>query len=73
MYRRRIFPRALNLCEGIFGPTEILIRISRAGGSIREIDVNMKERKAGSASASRVRVMIRTLAELIYFRLIFRG
>jgi glycosyltransferase involved in cell wall biosynthesis len=69
MYRRRIFPRAINRNDGIFGPTEIILKAVRMGCRIREIDVGMKERKVGSASASRFRVMLRTLRELLLYRL----
>lgn len=63
-YRREKF-LAINLTQtGIPMLAEILVRLRDAGATFREIDVVMKPRAGGQASAGRLRVMWRTLTGL---------
>lgn len=53
--------------RGIPMLAEALVRLRDGGATFREVDVDMKVRSAGVASASRWRVMWRTLSGLVRF------
>jgi glycosyltransferase involved in cell wall biosynthesis len=66
-YRRSIFLRIGLTQRGIPMLAEALVRLRDAGATLVEVDVVMKPRVGGVASASRVRVMWQTLAGLVSF------
>lgn len=66
-YRRTTFERVRLYQRGIPMLAEALVRLRDAGASFVEVDVAMKPRTGGVASASRVRVMGRTLSGLFSF------
>ncbi len=63
-YRRDWFLRIALTQRGIPMLTEVLVRLRDLGARIVEVDVEMKERLGGVSSASRPRVMWRTLTGL---------
>jgi glycosyltransferase involved in cell wall biosynthesis len=67
VYRRTAFERVRLSQRGIPMLAEALVRLRDAGASFTEVDVVMKPRAGGVASASRVRVMARTLFGLFSF------
>ena len=67
-YRRALFAR-INLTQrGIPMLVEALVRLRDLGATFLEVDVAMKARVGGVPSASRVRIMWRTLRGLLQFR-----
>jgi len=71
-YRRELFQRVTLTQRGIPMLVEALVRLRDLGASFVEIDVEMKLRAGGVASASRMRVMWRTLTGLISFWKLWR-
>ncbi len=63
-YRRAQFLRITLTQRGIPMLAESLVRLRDAGATFVEVDVDMKERLGGVPSASRLRVMRRTLGGL---------
>jgi len=63
-YRRSQFLRITLTQRGIPMLAEALVRLRDLGATFVEVDVDMKERLGGVPSASRLRVMRRTLAGL---------
>ena len=72
MYRRSAFSKITLTQSGIPMLVESLVRLRDLGASFREVDVAMKPRASGVASASRFRVMRRTLGGLFSFWLLWR-
>jgi glycosyltransferase involved in cell wall biosynthesis len=71
-YRRSTFLKVRLTQRGVPMLAEALVRLRDAGASFVEIDVVMKERVGGVASASRFRVMWRTLTGIFSFWRIWR-
>lgn len=71
-YRRKTFMNIRLTQRGIPMLAEALVRLRDAGASFVEVDVVMKERVGGVASASRFRVMRRTLTGIFSFWRIWR-
>jgi len=71
-YRRTSFQGIRLSQRGIPMLAEALVRLRDSGATFVEIEVAMKARTGGVASASRVRVMWRTLAGLFSFWLVWR-
>ena len=67
VYRRSTFLNVRLSQQGIPMLAEALVRLRDAGASFVEVDVDMRERDGGIASASRLRVMWRTLSGLLTF------
>ncbi len=66
-YRRTVFAK-INLTQrGIPMLAEALVRLRDAGASFVEVDVEMKPRQGGVPSASRLKVMRKTLTGLFAF------
>jgi hypothetical protein len=63
-YRRAPFLKITLTQRGIPMLAEALVRLRDVGATFVEVDVDMKERLGGVPSASRLRVMRRTLAGL---------
>ena len=63
-YRRSMLVEIPLRRRGIVMLAEILVGIRDRGGTFIEVEVDMKPREGGVASASRFRVMARTLKEL---------
>ena len=72
LYRTRMAKEIQITQNGIPMLTEILVRIRDLGGSFLEVEVDMKPREGGVASASRFKVMWRTLAGLFSFWKLWR-
>jgi len=72
-YRRTTFLRIKLTQEGIPMLAEALVRLRDAGASFAEVDVVMKPREHGVASASRPKVMWETLTGLFSFWEIWRA
>lgn len=66
-YRRSLFARITLTQRGIPMLVEALVRLRDLGATFVEVDVQMKVRLGGVASASRLRVMWRTLTGLLAF------
>jgi glycosyltransferase involved in cell wall biosynthesis len=66
-YRREVFLQIRLTQRGIPMLAEALVRLRDLGASLVEVEVIMKARQGGVPSASRVRVMARTLAGLFSF------
>lgn len=66
-YRRELFARVTLTQRGIPMLVEALVRLRDLGGTFVEVDVVMKQRLGGVASASRFKVMRRTLTGLFAF------
>jgi glycosyltransferase involved in cell wall biosynthesis len=66
-YRRDLFARITLTQRGIPMLVEALVRLRDLGGTFVEVDVVMKQRLGGVASASRLKVMWRTLTGLFAF------
>jgi glycosyltransferase involved in cell wall biosynthesis len=66
-YRREPFSRITLTQRGIPMLVEALVRLRDAGATLVEVDVQMKVRLGGVPSASRVRIMWRTLTGLVSF------
>jgi glycosyltransferase involved in cell wall biosynthesis len=66
-YRRSVFLGIHLTQRGISMLAEALVRLRDAGATFAEVDVVMKERVGGVASASRIVVMRRTLTGLFSF------
>ena len=66
-YRRSLFLKIEITQRGIPMLAEVLVRLRDMGSTILEIDVEMRPREGGVASASRLRVMWRTLVGLFSF------
>lgn len=71
-YRRSLFLRVTLTQRGIPMLVEALVRLRDLGARISEVDVLMKQRLGGVPSASRVRVMWRTLTGLLAFWRVWR-
>ena len=71
-YRRTWFLRITLTQRGIPMLTEVLVRLRDLGALIVEVEVDMKARLGGVSSASRPRVMWRTLTGLISLWRIWR-
>lgn len=71
MYNRKIFDEGKIQIEynGIFMLAEILIKAKRKKFTIQEVEVEQYERLTGIATASKVSAIIKTLIEIISFRL----
>jgi hypothetical protein len=65
VYRRDLVERAEITQSGIPMLTEILVRLRDLGATFREVDCRMPARTVGAPSASRPKVMWRTLTGLI--------
>ena len=72
-YRRSLFTRITLTQRGIPMLVEALVRLRDLGASFVEVDVQMKIRLGGVASASRLKVMWRTLTGLFTFWKLWRG
>ena len=72
-YKRSKFLEIRLTQRGIPMLAEALVRLRDAGATFVEIDVVMKERVGGVASASRIRVMWRTLSGIFSFWRIWRS
>lgn len=72
-YRRSLFTRITLTQRGIPMLVEALVRLRDLGASFVEVDVRMKVRLGGVASASRLKVMWRTLTGLFTFWKLWRG
>lgn len=72
VYRRALVERVEITQPGIPMLTEILVKLRDLGASIREVPCRMRPRTAGTPSASRPRVMWRTLRGLIRLRREYR-
>lgn len=66
-YRRDLFARITLTQRGIPMLVEALVRLRDLGATFAEVDVVMKQRLGGVASASRLKVMWRTLTGLFAF------
>jgi dolichol-phosphate mannosyltransferase len=66
-YRRELFARITLTQRGIPMLVEALVRLRDLGATFVEVDVQMKQRLGGVASASRLKVMWRTLTGLLSF------
>ena len=66
-YRRSAFVRIRLTQDGIPMLAEVLVRLRDAGATFEEVDVDMKARRQGVPSASRLRIMWATLAGLFSF------
>ncbi len=71
-YRLELFRRVTLTQRGIPMLVEALVRLRDLGATIVEVDVAMKARLGGVPSASRVRVMWRTLTGLLAFWRLWR-
>jgi len=71
-YRRSWFTRITLTQRGIPMLVEALVRLRDLGASFAEVDVAMKQRLGGVASASRFRVMWRTLTGVLSFWKLWR-
>jgi glycosyltransferase involved in cell wall biosynthesis len=71
-YRREQFAKLELRQRGIPMLAETLVRLRDAGASMTEVDVDMKPRAAGVASAGCFLVMWRTLSGLIRFWFVWR-
>jgi glycosyltransferase involved in cell wall biosynthesis len=71
-YRRTSFLRVRLSQRGIPMLAEALVRLRDAGATFAEVDVEMKQRVGGVASASRITVMRQTIAGLFSFWLTWR-
>ncbi len=72
-YRRAHFARITLTQRGIPMLVEALVRLRDLGASFAEVDVAMKARLGGVASASRFKVMWRTLTGLFAFWRLWRN
>lgn len=72
-YRRDLFARITLTQRGIPMLVEALVRLRDLGATFAEVDVVMKLRLGGVASASRLRVMWRTLTGLLAFWNLWRN
>lgn len=66
-YRRALFVQITLTQRGIPMLVEALVRLRDLGATFVEVDVQMKQRLGGVASASRLKVMWRTLTGLLSF------
>jgi glycosyltransferase involved in cell wall biosynthesis len=66
-YRRSLFTQITLTQRGIPMLVEVLVRLRDLGATFAEVEVQMKVRLGGVASASRFRVMWRTLTGLLSF------
>lgn len=73
LYRTSLVRRVTLTERGIPMLVEMLVRLRDLGATIREVVVPMKPRTAGIATASRFRVMWRTLRGLLRFWWRWRG
>lgn len=71
-YRRSLFNRITLTQRGIPMLVEALVRLRDLGATFTEVDVRMKVRLGGVASASRFKVMWRTLTGLFSFWKLWR-
>lgn len=71
-YRRELFARITLTQRGIPMLVEALVRLRDLGATFVEVDVVMKQRLGGVASASRFKVMWRTLTGLLAFWRLWR-
>lgn len=71
-YRRELFRRVTLTQRGIPMLVEALVRLRDLGATFAEVDVEMKVRLGGVASASRFKVMWRTLTGLFSFWKLWR-
>lgn len=71
-YRRTLFTRITLTQRGIPMLVEALVRLRDLGATFVEVDVVMKQRLGGVASASRLKVMWRTLTGLFSFWRLWR-
>lgn len=71
-YRRELFARVTLTQRGIPMLVEALVRLRDLGATFAEVDVVMKARLGGVASASRFKVMWRTLTGLLAFWRLWR-
>lgn len=71
-YRRSLFTRITLTQRGIPMLVEALVRLRDLGATFVEVDVQMKVRLGGVASASRLKVMWRTLTGLLSFWKLWR-
>lgn len=71
MYNRKIFDTGKIKIEykGIFMLAEILIKAQRAGFTFYEFEVEQTERLTGIATASKISAIVKTLIEIIGFRM----
>jgi glycosyltransferase involved in cell wall biosynthesis len=72
LYRTSFIQRVTLAQRGIPMLVEALVRLRDLGATIREVPCEMKLRTAGVASASRVKIMWRTLRGLFQFWLLWR-
>jgi glycosyltransferase involved in cell wall biosynthesis len=72
LWRRRIFDTVTPHSRGVFMLEEILVRATRAGFTIREIDSRYIPRIAGKAKGSHPATIVRTIVDMIRFRLSLR-
>ena len=71
-YRRDLFTKIKLTQRGIPMLVEALVRLRDLGGTFIEVDVKMKQRLGGVASASRLKIMWRTLTGLFSFWKLWR-
>jgi hypothetical protein len=67
VYRRDLVEQVVVTQRGIPMLTEILVKLRDLGASFLEVDCRMQPRRVGVPSASRFRVMWRTLTGLLQF------
>ena len=67
MWRKRIFDVVAPRSRGVFMLEEILVRATRAGFKIREIDSFYIPRIAGEAKGARLSTILRTIADMALF------
>jgi glycosyltransferase involved in cell wall biosynthesis len=69
LWRRRIFDVVTPRSRGVFMLEEILVRATRAGFTIQEIDSFYIPRIAGKAKGSHPATILRTIVDMLRFRL----
>ena len=72
VYRGELLRRVSIMRRGIPMLVEILVKLRDLGATFAEVPCAMQPRTVGAPAAGRLRVMWRTLAELLAFRLAYR-
>ena len=67
MYRRELIQRVGLTQKGIPMLTETLVKLRDLGATFQQVNCRMQPRRLGTPSASRLRVMWRTLIGLLQF------
>lgn len=69
VYRRAIFNKVRIESKGIFMLAEVIIKARNKGFAITELEVEQKQRITGIATATRPSAILKTLKEMLRFRL----